>query len=517
MSILIGPAVISTGEPDWPAQRAIVRAMGARIARIRTPIGFGFTPERAADLIADGVHTMVLGGEDGDVTPERTEHDLSRWLPLIDAHPQVRFIVELGNEPNIVAGMDIWRHRYDALRTLTELRPALGRPQLQWAISLPTALGDTKDLLARDSRGCILDHVDVVCPHLYGWYEVGDGGGGEWPQVYEFALATGKPLILTELGIDDRATPKAEKAKRYLRWLDQAPAAVVGACIWGLGDWSGPGRNETYELDLAMAAVLRAGQEEEPDMPKLWYPDAVRYTAKHQNRGADHGRRWPGTVTTIVEHHTVGSWSSVVNTFTSGSREASAHFLVGRDGRVAQFVSLGDIAWHANNWPVNVASIGIEHEHYQLPGGGWSSWTDAQLDASARLHHWLRARMPSWNIRRHSEVSATSTACPADLPIAEILRRMAALDQSTVAPDVREFPETGHSVGGGFLRYWEKHGGLPVFGYPITGEFEEDGIVVQYFERARLEWHPDDGHGDPDDWHVVRGRVGAELWSLKQG
>ena len=29
------------------------------------------------------------------------------------------------------------------------------------------------------------------------------------------------------------------------------------------------------------------------------------------------------------------------------------------------------------------------------------------------------------------------------------------------------------------------------FGYPITEEFEEGGYTVQYFERARFEWHPD--------------------------
>jgi peptidoglycan/xylan/chitin deacetylase (PgdA/CDA1 family) len=32
---------------------------------------------------------------------------------------------------------------------------------------------------------------------------------------------------------------------------------------------------------------------------------------------------------------------------------------------------------------------------------------------------------------------------------------------------------------------------LPLFGYPISEEFEEDGYVVQYFERARFEWHPE--------------------------
>jgi spore germination protein len=59
------------------------------------------------------------------------------------------------------------------------------------------------------------------------------------------------------------------------------------------------------------------------------------------------------------------------------------------------------------------------------------------------------------------------------------------------------FAQTGHLLGGGFRTYWLSHGGLPLFGYPLTEEFTErnsdDGnyYTVQYFERARFEWHPE--------------------------
>jgi L,D-transpeptidase catalytic domain len=43
----------------------------------------------------------------------------------------------------------------------------------------------------------------------------------------------------------------------------------------------------------------------------------------------------------------------------------------------------------------------------------------------------------------------------------------------------------------GFLSYWRRNGGKIVFGYPITGELIERGQVVQYFERARFEYHPE--------------------------
>jgi hypothetical protein len=64
-------------------------------------------------------------------------------------------------------------------------------------------------------------------------------------------------------------------------------------------------------------------------------------------------------------------------------------------------------------------------------------------------------------------------------------------------PNRSYYPETGHYLGYGFRYYWEKNGGLAQFGFPITEEFREvnpaDGkeYTVQYFERARFEYHPE--------------------------
>jgi hypothetical protein len=59
------------------------------------------------------------------------------------------------------------------------------------------------------------------------------------------------------------------------------------------------------------------------------------------------------------------------------------------------------------------------------------------------------------------------------------------------------FVETGHTLRGGFRTYWYNNGGLPVFGFPISERITErsdtDGhtYLVQYFERNRMEWHPE--------------------------
>ncbi len=59
------------------------------------------------------------------------------------------------------------------------------------------------------------------------------------------------------------------------------------------------------------------------------------------------------------------------------------------------------------------------------------------------------------------------------------------------------FKETGQSLCSHFLEYWRTHGGLPQFGYPLSGEFSEksdlngNSYMVQYFERAVFEMHPE--------------------------
>jgi lipoprotein-anchoring transpeptidase ErfK/SrfK len=72
------------------------------------------------------------------------------------------------------------------------------------------------------------------------------------------------------------------------------------------------------------------------------------------------------------------------------------------------------------------------------------------------------------------------------------------------------FSQTGHHLGdrSHFLSYWRTHGGILVFGYPISEELVEDGRTVQYFERARFEHHPE--HPDPE-FQVQLSLLGSEL------
>lgn len=55
----------------------------------------------------------------------------------------------------------------------------------------------------------------------------------------------------------------------------------------------------------------------------------------------------------------------------------------------------------------------------------------------------------------------------------------------------RYFSETGQTIQGDFLRFFDTYGGVENFGLPLTGEMPVDGWLVQYFEKARLEHHPE--------------------------
>jgi hypothetical protein len=87
------------------------------------------------------------------------------------------------------------------------------------------------------------------------------------------------------------------------------------------------------------------------------------------------------------------------------------------------------------------------------------------------------------------------------------------------ASGAREFARTGHCVSPRFYDYWATHGGLSQQGLPLGEEFAEvnpsDGktYTVQYFERARFEYHPEQAA----PYAVLLGLLGGEQYRAKYG
>jgi glucose/arabinose dehydrogenase len=91
--------------------------------------------------------------------------------------------------------------------------------------------------------------------------------------------------------------------------------------------------------------------------------------------------------------------------------------------------------------------------------------------------------------------------------------------QANNSPGSVLFPETGHRVGGKFLEYWQKNGGLAQQGYPISEEFTEKSDLdgkeyrVQYFERAVFELHPE----QQPPYDVLLSQLGTFQYKEKYG
>ncbi len=103
--------------------------------------------------------------------------------------------------------------------------------------------------------------------------------------------------------------------------------------------------------------------------------------------------------------------------------------------------------------------------------------------------------------------------------IVAYLLAVAVGDSATATPNNSHyFPTTGYTVAQPFLDFWNDQGALAQLGLPISFSFIERNdadskmYCVQYFERARLEYHPEQSSRQHQ---VMLGLVGVEAFRLK--
>lgn len=122
--------------------------------------------------------------------------------------------------------------------------------------------------------------------------------------------------------------------------------------------------------------------------------------------------RPPGIgVSCVVLHATVvPTIEETVQHFLNRASKVSAHFVVGKNGRVVQMVPIERRAWHAgvSEWEgvphVNDYSIGIEMVNLN---DGKDPYTEAQIQAVAGIVRFLRSRypIPDSRIVSHAQVA----------------------------------------------------------------------------------------------------------------
>ena len=130
----------------------------------------------------------------------------------------------------------------------------------------------------------------------------------------------------------------------------------------------------------------------------------------------DMGRNWVGTVNFglrkpnyVVIHHTAqNSTEQTLKTFTTASTQVSAHYVIGRDGKIYHMLNDYMRAWHAgvgkwgNQSDINSSSIGIE-----LDNNGFEPFSEAQLNSLLKLLGTLKKtyNIPIANFIGHSDIA----------------------------------------------------------------------------------------------------------------
>jgi hypothetical protein len=158
----------------------------------------------------------------------------------------------------------------------------------------------------------------------------------------------------------------------------------------------------------------------------------------------------------IVIHVMDGTLVGTDSWFNDPASKVSAHYGVGKNGAVHQYVKETDTAFHAGTvvrptWPLyrpnsnpNYYTIGIEHEGRGLDSHPWPA---AQLAASLALAADIAAR---WNIRidsahiiGHHEIRASKPHCPGrGLDLDDYIARLS--QQPGAAPPAANGVGNGH-------------------------------------------------------------------------
>ena len=120
----------------------------------------------------------------------------------------------------------------------------------------------------------------------------------------------------------------------------------------------------------------------------------------------------------VICHWMAGTLEGTIQHFQNKDSQVSAHFGVGRNGRVVQFVPLRATAWHSGHWLTNLKSIGIEFE-----GAPGVAITEEAYRSGRELLKLIQGQtgiVPSeYTVFPHNHFKATQ--CPGTLDIPKLL------------------------------------------------------------------------------------------------
>ena len=136
-----------------------------------------------------------------------------------------------------------------------------------------------------------------------------------------------------------------------------------------------------------------------------------------------YGENWAGTTNFnlrkpnfVVIHHTAqDSVEQTLKTFTLTRTQVSAHYVIGKDGKIYHMLNDYYRAWHGgagkwgNNTDLNSSSIGIE-----LDNNGEEAFSDLQIESLLQLLNVLKEKhnIPDANFIGHSDIAPSRKVDP---------------------------------------------------------------------------------------------------------
>jgi hypothetical protein len=187
--------------------------------------------------------------------------------------------------------------------------------------------------------------------------------------------------------MDTMASPTADT---HAPTANEATAALTGE----------PPDGETFACEAA-GDPQTACRPPAPRKPRVDRVEKTGHKSSRNGRAIDH----------IVMHYTTSrNIEGSISHFKTGTPRASAHYIVGQDGKLVQLVPDKDCAWHAGTSDMNLRSIGIEH----VARAG-DKITESQARTSIALIRWLMHAhaIPVAHVIPH--VCVKSTSCCGDL------------------------------------------------------------------------------------------------------
>ncbi|WP_399085503.1 N-acetylmuramoyl-L-alanine amidase [Streptomyces sp. BBFR2] len=186
-------------------------------------------------------------------------------------------------------------------------------------------------------------------------------------------------------------------SRRRALWIGGAAVTAVGSAV------------------VASREGLLPGAAQPRTPGAVDQPGAEWIAASSANwRRADRPDDYP--IDRVVIHVVQGSYPTALKVFQNPLHAAASHYVVRKDGHIAQVVRELDVAFHAGNRAYNERSVGIEHEGFvDRP----ESFTTAMYAASARLTAGICRRYGFPADRRHivghSEVPGADHTDPGPL------------------------------------------------------------------------------------------------------